>query len=348
MIYFITKATKTYTLLTFLNTWGGRLRPLVKFLPVEEMARATTFQPGTYILTDYDILSDSQVKILRKIYDELEKHPADFRLLNRPGGSLCRLDLLEKLYTAGINPFRCLPANKLPENLNFPVFVRKGRDHYGKITGLISDRAGLEKTIADTQKEGLPKEEILVTEFADTSDQNGVFRKYSAFLVGDAIVPRHIFFSKKWMIKGADLVNPEYIDEEIRFLENNPHKEELKKIFALAGMNYGRIDYGMKNGKPVVWEINPNPMIASSSSLKKPKRRPAHDTFAGLFIAAFEKLNSPQTGAAVRNPLSGSFQKEVRRAFPFNPVFYRSAHLFQHLKSILLFGFYTFRNQFKK
>jgi hypothetical protein len=209
MIYFITKATKTYTLLTFLNTWGGRLRPLVKFLPVEKMARATTFQPGTYILTDYDILSDSQVKIIQNIYDELEKHPADFRLLNRPGVSLCRLDLLEKLYAAGINPFRCLPANKLPENLNFPVFVRKGRDHYGKITGLISNRAALEKTIAETQKEGLPEEEILVTEFADTSDPNGVFRKYSAFLVGDTIVPMHIFFSKKWMIKCADLVDPE-------------------------------------------------------------------------------------------------------------------------------------------
>ena len=62
MIYFITKAKKTYTLLSFLNTWGKKLRKSKKFLPLEKLVRLKEFYPGTYILTDFDLLSKYIIK----------------------------------------------------------------------------------------------------------------------------------------------------------------------------------------------------------------------------------------------------------------------------------------------
>jgi hypothetical protein len=47
--------------------------------------------------------------------------------------------------------------------------------------------------------------------------------------------------------------NPSYI--------GIPHREELRQIFDLAGITYGRIDYGLRAEKIQVWEINLNPTL---------------------------------------------------------------------------------------
>ena len=35
----------------------------------------------------------------------------------------------------------------------------------------------------------------------------------------------------------------------------------LRRVFAVAGVDYGRVDYGVLDGVPQVWEINLNPTI---------------------------------------------------------------------------------------
>ncbi|HKI87804.1 MAG TPA: hypothetical protein VKA38_02170 [Draconibacterium sp.] len=349
MIFFITKASKTYTLLSFLNTWGGSIRKMVAFLPYEKLVRAKRFYSGTYILTDYDLLSEKQLLNMNRIYEEFKKYPFELRLLNDPTVSLSRLQQLKILFDSGINPFRCFPLSKKPNDIHYPVFVRKGADHDGKISDIIKQPEELELTVQNILNEGFGEDEILITEFTDTSDKNKIFRKYAAFILGDEIVPRHIFFSKKWMIKGADLTENYMISEEIEFLKTNPHRNQLHKIFQLVGINYGRIDYSLLYGKIVVWEINPNPMIASSSSLKKSKRKTAHDLFAENFIRAFNKINHPGEGVAIKNPLyiSEKLPKEVKQIFSFSQIKYLNSNLYQNIKSILLFYFYIFRNALK-
>ena len=343
MIYFITKSKKTYTLLTFLNTWGGDLRKTIKILPFEKMVRAKNFYPGTYILTDYDLLSDNQTLLLKTIYDEFNQKPEQFKLLNQPLISLSRLQLLSKLHNKKVNDFRCFTSTQMPDDIHFPVFVRKGKDHSGKITELLNNSVELNQTIKKTVAEGFNKSEILITEFVETSDNKNIFRKYSAFIVGNMIIPRHIFFNKKWMVKGAALANDYMINEEIEYLKSNPHEKQLREIFTLAGINYGRIDYGIKNNKISVWEINSNPMIASSSSLKKKKRKAGHNLFVSFFIAAFEKINVPENRQALLNPIYS--QNEIQQLFPFNPLIYWLSNFYQNIKSILLFQFYSFKNK---
>lgn len=351
MIYFITKASKTYTLITFLNSWGVSLKGSVKLLPIERLVRAKKINSGTYILTDFDLLNDTQKDILDEVYSVLNNDSAQYKLLNQPGKSINRTHLLQKLYEKKINNFRCFPATQIPDNVQFPVFVRKGTDHSGKISELLPDTKQLEnyiqKCIAGNFKSG----ELLITEFVDTSDSKNIFRKYSAFYVNDTIIPRHIFFSKKWMIKGADLAEKDFIAEELSYIQNNPHQKQLQEIFLMAEINYGRIDYGMLNDKMVVWEINSNPMIASSSSLKKSKRKATHQIFVKQFTTCFQSVDQTANNSAVPNPLHNytSFSKnEIQNEFPFNKPTYLLSNFYYHIKTVILFNFYTIRNNFTK
>jgi hypothetical protein len=50
-------------------------------------------------------------------------------------------------------------------------------------------------------------------------------------------------------------------EEEVDYLVTNPHEAQLREIFELAHVEYGRIDYAMKDGRLQTWEINLNPTI---------------------------------------------------------------------------------------
>jgi hypothetical protein len=39
------------------------------------------------------------------------------------------------------------------------------------------------------------------------------------------------------------------------------HREKIAEVFRIAGIDYRRIDHGVKDGRIQVWEINTNPMV---------------------------------------------------------------------------------------
>jgi hypothetical protein len=134
------------------------------------------------------------------------------------------------------------------------------------------------------------RRELLVTEFCDTADSNGVYRKYSAFALAGRIVPRHVFFGSQWMLKAAEMLTPETIEEEHRYIARNPHAVELREIFSLARIDYGRIDYSVCNGQIQVWEINTNPMITHRSDGRVASRIRVQDEFSRRLTAVFREL----------------------------------------------------------
>src|SRR6185295_3950970 len=101
-----------------------------------------------------------------------------------------------------------------------------------------------------------------------------------------------LFFSRNWQIREAELDDAELLAEELRYVEENPHAAELAEVCRLAGIRYGRIDYSLLEGRPQVWEINTNPMIASRLSETIPARRPVHERFVGEFDAALAALDA--------------------------------------------------------
>ncbi len=292
MIYYISTARHTYTVKQFLKHWAPDLAGIIKVLPYPGIVLRRALSPGTYIFADLERLSPEVSALLAVMRDKLAGK-AGFRVLNHPAGSMRRCDLLNRLAACGINEFAVYPLVECPAPKRFPVFVRHESDHKGNITALINNQAEFDRVVRKTGNPGTGIWRRLVVEFLDTADGSGIYRKYSAFRIGDRIIPRHLFFSRHWMIKEADLVIEETIREERDYVKTNPHELQLMKIFDLARIEYGRIDYGMWHDKIQVWEINTNPMLVGRKNLFKPERKKLHEEFAAKAREAFSAIDFP-------------------------------------------------------
>jgi len=49
------------------------------------------------------------------------------------------------------------------------------------------------------------------------------------------------------------------LEEERAFLDGDEHVALLRRAAALGAISFGRIDFGLKDGRPEIWEINTNP-----------------------------------------------------------------------------------------
>jgi hypothetical protein len=115
---------------------------------------------------------------------------------------------------------------------------------------------------------------LLIVEWCDTSDAAGVFRKYSAFVIGESIVARHLVCSRDWVVKDFDLYEHDVLWEARRYVAENPDAAFLQEIARLAGVEYGRFDYAFADGRPQIWEINMNPIVIAPLSVLP---TPGHD-----------------------------------------------------------------------
>lgn len=300
MIHFLITRGHAYTIEHYLETWAREMRATIKPLYYEDLAFGGTLSPGTYVFTDLERLSLQQMERAAIVWRTLASHASDFRLLNDPSKLLRRFDLLRALHAAGINRFRAARPNDLPGDLRFPVFVRRASEHDGAISPLLRSRDDLNRAIAG---QSAARDDLLVIEHCDTADTSGIYRKYSAFRVGDRIIARHLFHSRKWMLKKADLVDDQYVQEELTYLRENPHETDLRRIFDLAHIDYGRIDYALLDGRIQVWEINTNPTITVAPNRTAPHRLLGQGLFATAVADAFAAIDhAPAHAAAAGAP----------------------------------------------
>jgi hypothetical protein len=89
----------------------------------------------------------------------------------------------------------------MPER--YPVFLRGEDDHGDATSPLLGSETELRAELARRPDAEELRENTLVAEFCDTSDETGMFRKHGAFRVGHQILPRHIFVSRGWMLKST-------------------------------------------------------------------------------------------------------------------------------------------------
>ncbi len=240
------------------------------------------------------------------------------RLLNHPTRSMRRYELLRNLYERGINTFNAyrVTEGRWPER--YPVFLRLESDHGGPITPLLRSRHELVDAICAFERTDDRREELLVVEFCDTVDARGIYRKHGAFIVGDRIVPKSLQFSRCWVQKSPDLKDPELLREEAQYVEHNPHEDTLREIFALARIQYGRMDYAILDGRVQVWEINTNPTIVGGGAGPDP-RAAVRRLVLTRMVAAFETLsNCSVTGARAESkrragPLAPSNLQDLKR-----------------------------------
>jgi hypothetical protein len=295
MIFYLSTQSNSFTIYEYLNCGIGTLPPL-RPLSYESVLQARVLHTGTYIFSDLDRLSQKHLPGVMGVWSQLRAAGGCVRLLNHPTASMGRYELLRTLYEKGINLFNVYRLTECRFPRRFPVFVRGGSDHSGTLTPLLWSQGELENAIECLSSRGLSREDLLVVEFVDTADEYGIYRKYAAFVVDGKVIPRHIQFSRTWMVKQAvDDKDEGRLREERTYLEDNPHAEQLQTVARLARIDYGRIDYSLLEGRPQIWEINTNPDTLRScygGTLGKALLQKNHQ-FAERFAAALVALDTP-------------------------------------------------------
>ena len=282
MLYYLVTAEHAYTMQAYMQGWGRFPSSRLRIVPYESLVGPRVeLRCGSYIFSDLERLSASERELAACVWRQLAAAVPTGRLLNDPTRVLARYELLRSLHASGWNRFRALRATEPLEGLRFPVFLRNEHEHGGSLTPLLASPRELQRALSWAWLQGHRLQDLLVMEFCDTSDEAGIYRKYSAFVVGDRILPRHLIFSRHWLVKKPDLETAATRSEAETYLETNPHAAWLREIFALAGIEYGRIDYSMLNGRPQVWEINTNPTVGR---------------LAVRLTEAFDALDTPSAG----------------------------------------------------
>jgi hypothetical protein len=149
-----------------------------------------------------------------------------------------------------------------------------------------------------------------------------VFRKYAAFKVGERIIPCHLFASREWCVKSIQNQPTEAnLEQQLRYINGNPHEKWLRHVFDVAGVDYGRVDYGVANGVPQAWEINLNPTIGRAAGQSRhtglaPHIRQALDACREIFHeqlkSAFIALNSGSSEGRVRAEIGEALMVRLR------------------------------------
>lgn len=311
MIYVIVQRAHEYTVRNFTDAWGRKLRDRVDVMNYDEFAYARRLSRATYIFADHDRLSDEHLEVAARVADQLEA--AGCKVLSHPGRALRRTQFLAALNKAGINDFRAINVNAgLPGDIRYPVFLRLADDHAGPKTGFLNNRAELDAAIASSPHKGDPH--LIAVEFCDTRDDGaGPFRKYAAMRIADRLIPRHCFASEGWMCKVSDTADPNWIEFEAKYFDEFDEKyaSQVMKVFEIAGIEYGRLDFAVTNGRVRAWEINSNPMLVSTPDVIDARRIVRQGWSAKQIVDGFMSLDdaSPANAPPVRIDLDKSLRR---------------------------------------
>jgi hypothetical protein len=297
MIYFFTRFYRG-TINGFIDSWAPSLRSIIRVVRYREIPFFTVKSGAAQIFADLERLRPWEACFAKRLSHRLRSKSEC--ILNDPESYLGKFQLLQKLHAAGINSFQAcrladLNGQKQPK---FPVFLRRDDDHRGSIGGLLKSEKELKQVLSKLSlRDRLSKKQLMVEEYCDCIGNDGLFRKYSAMNIGGTLIPSHVYFSQGWLTKCPDFVSDSTAAEEAEFVKTFPHRDQIAEVFRLSGLKYGRVDYGVKNGKVQIWEINTNPIITRRREIIDPKRLPSQCESARMIAEAFQAC-SKATAAA--------------------------------------------------
>jgi hypothetical protein len=248
------------------------LKRRFRHLSYEELLFERAGPIGHYIFTDFDRLTRSEIESVAAFATALRKVAPQAKILNDPVRVLERTPLLCALHARGINDFAVTRLDSGARPDRYPVFVRAEDGYAGPETGLLHSRDELEAALADLARRGLPLKGRIAVGYAAEPGADGLYRRYCTFNVDGEVFAHQLHRSRHWIVKrnhpifdgsisaSNDLQNtPEAQAELFAFLRENPHTERLAEVFRIAGIDFGRADYGVVGGRVQVYEINTNP-----------------------------------------------------------------------------------------
>jgi hypothetical protein len=300
VIFFVAPREDLEGITEYLQQAGAAVGRRLTTVTYDDIVARRRLAVGTYIFAAIDELTPTEREIAMRCCEELRRASPDIRLINQPAEVRLRYDLLRTCFELKRNTFRVRRASQFHRCRRFPVFVRPEHEHLGSLTPMLHSRRQLVRALVESVVRGYRLRDLLIIEFCDTADPSGVYRMYSAVVVGDRILPKTLLHNRNWVTKWKGrLLDADKAREQAEYVEGDLHAGWLKETFSLAGIGYGRMDYGVKDGVPQVWEINTNPTLVrrtgSSSTMSAEQwtvLAPAQEAFLRRFEAAFEAIDT--------------------------------------------------------
>ncbi|WP_051371220.1 hypothetical protein [Mesorhizobium loti] len=268
MINLVTTRSHSYTVRHLVRQLGN-----ARHWSYERLFRQKELRSGTWIFTDHERLSNFEIALAARVANRLERGGA--RVLNHPAHVLSRHDLLKALNVTGINRFSAWRCESQPRPNSFPVFIRNEFDHLSADLELIADQPALEATLSRMKANGIPLAGKMVIEYAGQEVSPGVWQRFATYRVGHRLIAHHNAVDFHWVAKDVQdtkrlLAHPmfeTFLENERQFVEGNLYEEVLRRAFDLAGIDYGRADFSLVDGRPQIFEINTNPAHGSHSTI---------------------------------------------------------------------------------
>lgn len=261
MIYLFTTAAHSYTADGF--RFLADRRPPLKQKSYGWLFRQNGLCLATAIFTDFDRLNYEQHR--RADWIAAKMTEAGVRVLNRPAQVRGRFELLRSLHDTGRNPYQVWRAEERPRMpaARFPVFLKSEGAHSQPYGGLIGSQAELDAAIENLPGSGAPLAHVLVTQFCNVEIRPGIWRRCTSYRVGGQCFPGLPIVEDNPFVKWGKygLATESDFADALAFWREDPHADWVREMFEAARIDYGRADYTVVNGKPVLFEINTNPNI---------------------------------------------------------------------------------------
>jgi hypothetical protein len=273
MIHYLSTERFSTTVRYFVRDHRAATQGLLKSLTYEELFFERSAPVGHYIFTDFDRLSRYEIECAAAFARALKEAAPEARILNHPLKALERYPLLVALNKAGINEFTATRIECRDRPPRYPVFIRAEDGYGGPETDLLHNDDEYGAALDDLARRNLPLRGRIAIGFANEPDADGHFTKYGAFNIGGMIIPHDRLYSRNWNIKffptsaGEGAHDARYresaegVAAELAYMKANPHRDILARAFEVAGIDFGRADYGVVNGRVQIYEINTNPHL---------------------------------------------------------------------------------------
>lgn len=326
MISFWVTSAGTFGMKEYIARRVPRLGEQLQIRTYESLTPDLELSRGAHIFGSLCQLPPSGRETVALLYDRLREAAPELRLLNDPRRVWRRFELLDRMHRAGVNQFRAYRAAEAGAVERFPVFVRQESGHDGPLTGLLHTPKDLAAAVRSLRARGLPLDDLLVVEFRSMADGEGVIRMASVFRVGERFIPAFQLRGRHWVLKWdhSDHDGPA-MREFLGYVRDNPHEDWIRGIFQQAGVEYGRMDYGICGDSLQVWEINVNPTPGPTPGREPPPLEPELESmlqegravYNAAMLAAFDELDAGSSTGSVRIRLDGALldrmQSDLRR-----------------------------------
>jgi len=293
MIYYVSREDYTQPVKGLLAGLGQQ-KNSVKSISYEKLFYEGAGPVGHYVFTDFDRLSSYELESAFCIASALIAHAPDARIFNYPNKVLERYPLLKKLSSEGLNRFDVSRYDAGERPQRYPVFIRLEDDCQGPDSPIIHNEDEFDLAVQTLEKNGKTAKRRIMVEFCAEKDRDGFYRKYGAFNIGGKIIPQHILRSEGWNVKRSGMQSDDtFAAEELAYSRDNPHEKQLLKIFEIAGIDFGRIDYGMVDGSIQTYEINSNATFPDFADTHDDQRDTRRHLVRQSVVEAIAKINTP-------------------------------------------------------